>query len=86
MKRWFVYVLLNQKNEAYTGITYDENVDRRLSEHNGERAGGAKYTRPRRPWQLIYVESGFLGRSEAQIRERQIKSDRKLKMKLKEFV
>lgn len=86
MKRWFVYVLLNQRNEAYTGVTFDESVARRLDEHNGERPGGAKYTCARRPWILIYVESGFIGRSQAQQRENQIKADRKFKMKLKEFV
>ncbi|WP_135077037.1 GIY-YIG nuclease family protein [Terasakiella sp. SH-1] len=82
-KRWFVYVLLNQKNEAYTGVTYDTTPERRLEEHNGQRPGGAKYTRARRPWKLVYAESGFLNRSEAQSREAAIKKDRKFKAALK---
>ncbi|WP_028880503.1 GIY-YIG nuclease family protein [Terasakiella pusilla] len=82
-KRWFVYVLLNERGEAYTGVTYDETPDRRLEEHNGLKPGGAKYTRARRPWQLIYAETGFDGRSDAQVRELQIKKDRKFKAKLK---
>ncbi len=82
-KRWFVYVLLNKRGEAYTGVTFDVSPERRLEEHNGEKPGGAKYTRARRPWELIYVESGFAGRSEAQSREIQIKKDRKFKLLLK---
>lgn len=82
-KRWFVYVLLNKRGEAYTGVTYDETPDRRLDEHNGLKPGGAKYTRARRPWEIIYVESGFNGRSEAQSRELEIKKDRKFKAMLK---
>lgn len=85
MKRWFVYVLLNQRKEAYTGITFDENIERRLKEHNGVLSGGAKYTRARRPWHLIYVETGFSGRGPAQSRERQIKKDKRFKERLKDF-
>jgi len=36
----------------YTGIS--KNVERRVRAHNGEVAGGAKYTRSRRPVELIY--------------------------------
>jgi putative endonuclease len=39
----------------YTGITTD--LARRLSEHNGARPGGARYTRSRRPVVLHYKES-----------------------------
>lgn len=85
-KRWFVYVLLNKRGEAYTGVTYDETPDRRLQEHNGKKPGGAKYTRARRPWELIYVESCFADRSEAQSREAQIKKDRKFKAELKSHI
>jgi putative endonuclease len=85
-KRWFVYVLLNKRNEAYTGVTYDETPERRLEEHNGLRPGGAKYTRSRGPWELIYTETGFQDRSEAQAREAQIKKDREFKARLKNSI
>lgn len=39
----------------YTGITTD--LPRRLREHNGEAAGGAKYTKPRRPVTLVYQKT-----------------------------
>ncbi len=82
-KRWFVYILLNKRNEAYTGVTFDTTPQRRVEEHNGKRPGGAKYTRARGPWELVYVESGFQDRSEAQAREAALKKDRNFKTKLK---
>jgi len=84
-KQWFVYVLINLRGECYTGVTLDDSPDRRLDEHNGERPGGAKYTRARRPWTLIYAENGFATRGAAQSRELQIKKDRALKKRLKQF-
>jgi len=53
----------------YTGITTD--IQRRLAEHNSNR-GGAKYTRPRRPVELVYLE-GADSRSHASKREHSIK-------------
>lgn len=82
-KSWFVYVLMNGRGDCYCGVTFDETPARRLEEHNGQRPGGAKYTKARGPWELIYVENGFLNRSEAQAREAVIKKDRKFKNKLK---
>lgn len=38
----------------YTGWTVD--VERRVREHNGEGKKGAKYTRLRRPCELVYYE------------------------------
>ncbi len=54
----------------YTGITVD--VVRRLAEHNGEGALGARYTRSRRPVELVYVEPAD-SRAEAARREAAIK-------------
>ena len=56
----------------YTGVTTD--IERRVAEHNGEGAAGkgAKYTKARRPVRLVYHES-LANRSEAQIREAQLK-------------
>ena len=53
----------------YTGWTSD--LDRRLREHNS--GAGAKYTRSRRPVELVYVES-VKSMREALVRERKIKS------------
>lgn len=53
--RWVVYVLRCRDGTYYTGITTD--FSRRLREHNGQRPGGARYTRARRPVALHYKES-----------------------------
>lgn len=47
----FVYMLRCADGSFYTGWTTD--VERRLKAHNGEIYGGAKYTKTRRPVQLI---------------------------------
>lgn len=54
----------------YTGIT--NSLERRLQQHNGERWGGAKYTRSRGPVELMYVEK-YATRQEAARREWEIK-------------
>ncbi len=54
----------------YTGITTD--IARRVAEHNGEGGLGARYTRSRRPVQLVYVEAAT-DRAEAARREAAIK-------------
>ena len=41
------------KTKFYTGMTND--LERRVGEHNG--VGGAKATRPGRPWTLVYQEA-----------------------------
>jgi len=66
---WFVYMLRCSDNSLYTGITKD--IERRVLEHNSE-AGGAKYTRARRPVVLVYLEPGPT-RSAVCRREHQIK-------------
>jgi len=48
---WFMYVVRCSDGTLYTGITTD--VTRRIDEHNGSKKG-AKYTRPRRPVELVY--------------------------------
>ncbi|MDD7363338.1 MAG: GIY-YIG nuclease family protein [Peptoniphilus sp.] len=52
MQRHFVYILRCSDGTLYTGYTTDPT--RRLDEHNRGRA--AKYTRARRPVELVYVE------------------------------
>ncbi|MFY0676668.1 MAG: GIY-YIG nuclease family protein [Neptuniibacter sp.] len=54
MSDWFVYILRCADETLYTGVTTDP--DRRLRQHNGELVGGAKYTRLRRPVELVWKE------------------------------
>jgi putative endonuclease len=64
----------------YTGITTD--VARRIAEHNGESGLGARYTRSRRPVQLVHVEAAA-NRAGAARREAAIKKlDRVRKLAL----
>ncbi len=69
---WFVYLLRCCDNSLYCGITND--LKRRLRAHNS--GSGAKYTRSRRPFRLVYYELK-LTKSEALKREIQIKDMRK---------
>ena len=75
---WVVYILKCADQTLYTGIT--NNLDHRINEHkNGT---GAKYTRGRAPFKLIYSES-HSSRSQASKREVEIKSfDRARKLQL----
>jgi len=68
---WSVYILKCADNSLYTGIT--TNVERRLYEHNSDNKKGARYTRARRPVNLIYQEN-YKNRSEASKREHVLKS------------
>jgi putative endonuclease len=49
---WFVYMLRCADGTLYTGIAVD--LERRLAQHNGELAGGPKYTSGRRPVTLLW--------------------------------
>jgi len=66
---YFVYILRCNDDTLYTGITTD--VDRRLDEHNNS-SKGAKYTKIRRPVEVVYVEE-LKDRSSASKREYAIK-------------
>lgn len=72
----FVYIIQCADNTLYTGYTTD--IKKRITEHNGEGSSvtalsaGARYTRGRRPVQLVYSEK-FATRSEAMQREYAIK-------------
>ncbi|TKB47695.1 GIY-YIG nuclease family protein [Thalassotalea mangrovi] len=77
---WFVYILRCADKSLYTGITID--VEKRLQEHNADNVKGAKYTRARRPVELVYQET-LPDRSGAAKREAQIKKlSRQQKIKL----
>lgn len=66
---WHIYMLKCSDGSIYTGITTD--LTRRVDEHNSS-SKGAKYTRVRRPVELIYSES-HSDKSSASKREHQIK-------------
>jgi putative endonuclease len=65
---WHVYIVRCADASLYTGVAKD--LHARISEHNG--GGGAKYTRTRRPVELVYTEEAS-DRSTAQRREAAIK-------------
>lgn len=66
---WSVYILKCADTSLYTGVTTD--TQRRVQEHNQGKLG-AKYTRARRPVELLYSEE-CEDRSEACKREAAIK-------------
>ncbi|TVQ85532.1 MAG: GIY-YIG nuclease family protein [Micavibrio sp.] len=66
---WTVYILECADGSLYTGITND--LASRISAH--ENGTGAKYTRGRAPFKLVYKEECD-SRSHASKREREIKS------------
>lgn len=51
-KKYYVYMLLCSDQTFYTGIS--NNVEKRVATHNAGK--GAKYTKIRRPVQLMYQE------------------------------
>ena len=74
---WVVYMLECADKSLYTGIT--TNLERRLAEHAAGK--GAKYTRGRGPFRLVYSET-CAGRAEATRRETAIKLMDKAKKRL----
>lgn len=68
--RWVVYILECVDGTFYTGVATD--LERRLAQHNGELAGGSRYTRVRRPVSVAWSEPAA-DRSTAQQREAAIK-------------
>lgn len=70
MKGWFLYVVCCSDSTLYTGVT--NCVERRVRQHNGELAGGAKYTRARRPVRLM-AQWACESRSDALRREHKFK-------------
>jgi putative endonuclease len=77
---WQVYILECADGSLYTGIAID--LKRRFQQHNGELAGGPKYTRGRRPVTLRWSDAA-VDRSAALQREAAIKKlSRKEKLSL----
>jgi predicted GIY-YIG superfamily endonuclease len=80
--KWWVYVLKGSKSSGsgkkeayYVGCTTD--YHRRLRQHNGEIAGGAKSTRSGRPWSLRAVFGPYDSRSAAMSAEHELKHSRR---------
>lgn len=69
-KHWFLYMVRTASGQLYTGISLDP--DRRLRQHNGELAGGAKALRGKGPLQLVYQQI-YPDRSGASKAEYQLK-------------
>lgn len=68
---WYVYLLSCADGTLYCGIT--TNITRRLAQHNGQCAGGARYTRGRRPVSLLASKACAL-REQALRLEQAVKS------------
>jgi len=67
---YYTYIVRCSDNTLYTGIATD--LKRRISEHNGEGNLGAKYTKSRRPVELVYKKK-FKNRSYASKEEYRVK-------------
>ena len=72
-KPWFVYMVKTKSGKLYTGITTD--IDRRFSEHQSGKKG-AKYFRVDPAQEIVYREQ-LENRSQASVREAQIKKMRR---------
>ena len=70
MTQWNVYIVRCCDGTFYTGIATD--VARRVAEHNSHTQLAARYTRTRRPVELVYCERAD-SRSAALRREYEIK-------------
>lgn len=67
--KYHIYILRCSDETLYTGIT--NNLEKRLHQHNFLKSG-AKYTRSRRPVELVYQET-LEDKSSAQKREYALK-------------
>ena len=61
---WILYIIQCNDNSLYIGIT--NNLKKRIEAHSNGR--GAKYTRGKGPFQILYTES-YMSRSSASKRE-----------------
>jgi putative endonuclease len=81
MAKYYFYVLLCADHSLYAGYTTD--LNKRLDTHNAGQ--GAKYTKHRRPVQMIYSES-FPDKSQAMKREYWFKETLKKRPKKEAFL
>lgn len=73
---YYFYILRCADNSLYCGVTTD--LERRVKEHNSDNSKASKYTRARRPVELVYTEEHEDLKS-AMKREAQVKSWPKVK-------
>lgn len=73
----YTYIVKCADDTLYTGWTND--IEKRLEAHNSGK--GAKYTKPRRPVTLVYLEL-FDTKEEAMSREARIKNLTRLEKEL----
>ena len=64
---WYLYILLCDNHEFYTGITHD--LDKRLTQHKEKRS---LFTKRYKNLKLVYTET-YQAKNKAERRERQIK-------------
>ncbi|MDR1167271.1 MAG: GIY-YIG nuclease family protein [Heliobacteriaceae bacterium] len=77
-KKYYVYMLLTERNTLYCGYTDD--VEKRFRQH--QEGKGAKYTRANKPVKIVYKKE-FAVKNDAQKEEHRIKSlPRKKKLEL----
>ena len=76
---YFVYMLKSLGKNQVTYVGYTNNLKKRIDLHNLNK--GAKFTRGRK-WKLIYKEK-YSSKKEAISREYYIKSNRRLRNKIK---
>ena len=70
---FFTYIIESESTGKFY-IGHTDNLDRRLAQHNDPLYHGSKTTKKfPGPWKLVYQES-YISRSEAVVRERQLKS------------
>ena len=75
-KNWVAYLLRCSDNSLYCGVS--NNIEKRVIEHNS--GMGAKYTRSRRPVELVCI-SQAMTRSDAlklEYRIKQLRADKKI--------
>jgi structure-specific endonuclease subunit SLX1 len=65
MRAYLVYCLRSGTGKTYVGCT--NNWTRRLRQHNGGLAGGARYTRTGRPWRALFHVTGLTQREALQL-------------------
>jgi putative endonuclease len=79
----YVYVLINNKGQFYTGCTSD--LKKRITQHN---SGQSQFTSHHGPYELIYYEA-CVNIKDAYTREKYLKSGmgkRYIKNRLKEYL
>ena len=70
LQKHYTYIVQCSDGTYYTGKTKD--IDRRMKQHNGLLAGGAKYTKQKMPVILVHLEQ-YTSNKQACLREAEIK-------------